>query len=86
MKFHYNPISLTKETREFLTEEGFLNSGVMLTKVVDADGSREYTLTVHHGRIDEMTEEEREILLEKMEQLVFAGEGVSFFHEFLFNQ
>ena len=77
---------LVKETREFLAEEGFQNSGVMLTKVVDTDGSREYTLIVHHGRIDEMPEEEREILLDKMEQLVFVGEGVSFFHEFLLNQ
>jgi len=77
---------LVRETREFLCSEGFLNSGVMLTKVVDAQGGREYTLTVHHGRIDEMTEEERAVLMSKMEQLVFSGEGVCFFHEFLLNQ
>lgn len=77
---------LVKETRDFLREEGFQNSGVMLTKVVDTDGSREYTLTVHHGKIDEMTEEERAILLGKMEHLMFSGEGVYFFHEFLLNQ
>ena len=77
---------LVKETRAFLSEEGFANSGVVLTKVVEADGSREYTLTVHHSRIDKMTEEEREILLGKMEHLVFFGEGICFFHEFLLNQ
>lgn len=77
---------LVKETRAFLNEEGFRNSGVMLTKVIEADGSRQYTLTVHHGEIDKMTEEEREILLGKMEHLVFSGEHLSFFHEFLLNQ
>lgn len=77
---------LVTEARAFLNEEGFQNSGIMLTKVVDEDGCREYTLTVHHGKIDRMTEEEREILLGKMEQLVFSGEGISFFHEFLLNQ
>ena len=45
---------LVRETRKFLEEEGFRDSGVMLTKVVDTDGSRKYTLTVHHGSIDEM--------------------------------
>ena len=77
---------LVKETREFLEEEGFPNSGVMLNKVVDTDGSRAYTLMVHHGKIDRMTEAERENLLKEMQQLVFVGDGVSFFHEFLLNQ
>lgn len=86
MYYREKEAQLVKETREFLNEAGFTNSGVMLTKVVDAAGTREYTLTVHHGKIDKMCEEEREILLGKMQQLVFAGEGVSFFHEFLLNQ
>lgn len=86
MYYREKEAQLVKETREFLKEEGFANSGVMLTKVVDVEGDREYTLTVHHGKIDEMSETERAELLEKMGQLVFAGEGIRFYHEFLLNQ
>ena len=47
---------LVAEARAFLDREGFRNSGVMLTRVVDEDGRRQYTLTVHHGKIDDGAE------------------------------
>ena len=77
---------LVAETRAFLKKEGYENSGVMLTRVVDADGGRQYTMTVHHGRINALGEAERQALLEKLECLSFAGENITFFHEFLTNQ
>lgn len=77
--------ALVDSTREFLNRAGYTNSGVMLTRVVDADGSREYTLTVHHGKIDSMCEEERALLMEELEKMVFEDERCAFCHEFLIN-
>ena len=33
---------LVEDVREYLRQQGYGNSGVMLTRVMDADGSREY--------------------------------------------
>ena len=68
------------ELRAYLNEEGFLNSGVMLTRVVSEDGSREYTITVHNSRFDRLTDSEKEILLEEMGQKAFEEENCSFVH------
>lgn len=62
---------LVSRARRFLEEEGFAYSGVMLTRVVEPDGSREYTLTVHHGEIDRMSAPERDALAERLAGLVF---------------
>lgn len=62
---------LVSRAREFLEEQGFAYSGVMLTRVVEADGSRAYTLTVHHGEIDRMSAPERDALAERLADLAF---------------
>lgn len=74
---------LVCDTREYLNESGFRNSGVTLTRVVDENGMREYTMTVHHGKIDRMDENARQILKEELSQLVFAEANCTFYHEFL---
>ncbi len=74
---------LVEETRALLKAEGYENSGVMLTRVVEADGSRCYTLTVHHGRINALSAQEQQELLEKLAELNFEEEQITFFHEFL---
>ena len=77
---------LTREIREMLEEKGFENSGVTVTRVVETDGSRLYTVTVHHGRIDDMCDEEREKLLEELKAINFEDERCSFFHKFLLDE
>lgn len=77
---------LTREIREVLEEKGFENSGVTVTRVVETDGSRLYTVTVHHGRIDDMCDEEREKLLEELKGINFEDERCSFFHQFLLDE
>lgn len=74
---------LCQGVRELLAEEGFGNSGVMLTRVVDAQGNREYTVTIHHRGISRMDEAGRAELLEKLSELAFEEEGCSFSQEFL---
>lgn len=65
---------LVNRVRNFLEEQGFACSGVMLTRVVEPDGSREYTLTVHHGEITRMSASERDALAEKLAGLAFPDE------------
>lgn len=80
---------LTKErelegkVRDYLEDNGFRHSGVMLTRIVDEDGNRAYTLTVHHDRIDRMDEERREALSQKLAELCFRDEKCTFRSDFL---
>lgn len=73
---------LTDRVREFLDGEGFRDSGVMVTRVVEEDGSREYTVAVHNREIDALEESERENLLSELERLTFIGDRCSFRHQF----
>jgi len=50
----------TAKVKERLEEKGFYNAGVSLTKIVDEDGIFQYTVSVHHRRIDKMSEYQRE--------------------------
>ena len=52
-------VQLLADMKAYLSQEGFYNSGVTLNRVVDADGNREYTFTIHHSRIDKMSEADR---------------------------
>lgn len=66
---------LMSGTRELLRMQGLENSGVMLTRVVEnealhhGEDIRQYTLTVHHGGIDRMSEAERAALMAELKAL-----------------
>ncbi len=66
------------EVRGYLNEEGLVNCGVMLTRVVEEDGNRIYTVTIHHVRLDKFTEEEKADLIKKLRVIAFEGENCSF--------
>lgn len=76
---------LVRDAREFLNQQGYQNSGVMLTRVIGSDGSRVYTVTLHHGGFDRLGEAEREALVRKLAELEFADENAVFCHKFLDN-
>ena len=69
---------LVEDVREYLGQKGYVNSGVMLTRVVDADGSREYTLSIHHGRITGLSEQERERLTGSLQEMTFQDRDCIF--------
>ncbi len=50
---------LLDDTKSYLTKLGFSNSGVTLNRIIDAEGKREYTFTIHHSRIDKMDDAAR---------------------------
>lgn len=66
--------------KECLNHEGFNNAGVMLTKIIDADGNREYTLTINHHRFaKEMSNDEKiQSVLEKVSDIPLDIENISF--------
>lgn len=74
---------LTGEVREFLEERGYHNSGVMLTRTEFADGTMEYKLTVHHGRIDKLGEAEKKELLAQLGGFTFPMDQCRFVPVFL---
>lgn len=69
-----------KELRKYLNEAGFTDSGVMLTRTVYEDGSREYHVTVHNRRFDRLTEAEKESLMQELLEKAFTEENCSFVH------
>ena len=76
---------MVRQTRAFLQEAGYKNSGVALTRVVDGEGKRQYTMTIHHGKIDKMYEKARESLKNELSAFAFSAENCSFSHTFLIN-
>lgn len=74
---------MVSEVIKYLNDNGFRNSGVALTRVVDGEGYREYMLTIHHDKIDVMSDRERDELKGRLSDLEFEDENCSFRQEFL---
>lgn len=81
--YHQMEQAYVKEIRAFLNERGYKNSGVSMTYILEEDGSRDYTVTIHHKRIEKLGEEGREKLLEECRQIEFPAEDCGFCHKFL---
>lgn len=74
---------LLTDVRQYLKDNGYANSGVTLTYVTDADGDPEYTFTIHHKRINDMSEEEREAFSAELMQACNASGSYSISYEYL---
>ena len=66
------------QVRGFLTEQGYCNSGVTLSRIVDGEGQRSYRVLIHHGAIVRLEEEALTELLEQVGDLGFHVPGCSF--------
>lgn len=69
--------------RQYLEEHGYRDSGVTLTYALDTDGNCDYTFTIHHRRINSMSETEREALSSELAQACNASGEYSVCYEFL---
>ena len=74
---------LMSDMRQYLNENGYRNSGVTLTYAVEEDGSCDYTFTIHHKKINGMSETEREALSAELAQACNAGGNCSVSYEYL---
>ena len=74
---------LWNDLRQYLNENGYRNSGVTLTYAVEEDGSLNYTFTIHHKKINGMSETEREALSGELAQACNAAGNYSVSYEYL---
>lgn len=74
---------LRNDLRQYLNENGCRNSGVTLTYAVEEDGSLNYTFTIHHKKINGMSETEREALSGELAQACNAAGNYSISYEYL---
>lgn len=65
-------------TQQLLEEQGLKNCGVNVKWVTDGDGSREYTILLHHRKLDRMTQEEKLVLQNMLTEMEFRDESTSF--------
>lgn len=69
--------------REMLGSKGYVNAGITMTKIYDADGSREYTVQIHHKRIDRLAEGEKNLLMNELAAVCFGDGQCNILHKFL---
>ena len=66
-----------EEVRQILLEKGCKNAGVTLTYKTDMDGNRQYTVHIHHKKINKMKEQELALLFARIQEKgenLFLGE------------
>lgn len=76
MEYQIQENTFLKEIRNCMEEEGYYNSGVTLTKIMDTDGSREYNVMVHHSDIDLEDEEKIASIYSLLCQVSFEDENI----------
>ena len=69
--------------KQYLNENGYRNSGVTLTYALEEDGSPDYTFTIHHKKINSMSETERGALSAELARACKAGGNYSVSYEYL---
>ena len=72
-----------REIRTYLGELGYENSGVMLTYVTKGGNGREYTVTVHHEKMNALSETEKMRISNEILKMAFNLPDCTFFQEFL---
>ena len=69
------------KTRELLDEEGFRNCGVNIRWVSYGNGAREYTVSLHHGRLQHLSAAEKTVLERKISAADFRDDHCSFHYD-----
>lgn len=72
-----------KAVRCCLTDLGYQNSGVTLSRTTETDDTMTYTVTIHHSRIDRLTDKEQEDLKLQLADIPAPREINTVYHEFL---
>ena len=69
--------------KELLADKGYGNAGITMTKVYEPDGKREYTVQIHHKRIDRLEQEEKALLHDELGAIGFGDDACHVLHKFL---
>ena len=74
---------LLSDMRQYLEDNGYRDSGVTLTYAVGEDGRCDYTFTIHHKKINGMSEAERETLSAELTRACNADGKYAVSYEYL---
>ena len=75
--------SYVQELRDALADRGYRNAGITMTKVFYEDGSREYTVKLHHKRMERLTKQEQDNLLADLTDVSFDDSECRVYLKFL---
>lgn len=68
------------KVKEVLRANNLTNAGVMMTKVIYADGRREYTVKIHDRRLEKLSADDRAKLLMQLSEIGFPLSECQIFH------
>lgn len=72
--------------RSELESMGYNNAGITMTKITDENGLREYTVLLHHKKMDGLHTAERDRLTQELASIPFPIKHSGFCFEFLENE
>lgn len=70
-----------KRAEELLDKEGYMDCGINFTRVTYESGRREYTVLIHHRKIENLPKAEKARLWSLLSQVEFQDEACSFRYE-----
>ncbi len=76
-EYQLQEAQLKSEIKACLEEMGYYNSGITMTKVMDKDGGREYTVLVHHQDLDTDDLEKVDGIYGILNQIQMPGENIT---------
>lgn len=78
--------SCVEQVKKVLEEHKCKNSGVTITKTIDIQGMRQYQVTIHHDKINKMTDTEKRELCQDLEEIKFKQENFTISYNFITDQ
>lgn len=72
-----------KVLRNTLADKGYSNAGITMTKIFYENGKREYTVKLHHKRMERLDTDEQQILLAELSEINFAADECVVYLKFL---
>lgn len=71
------------DIKEALCEKGYADSGVTIRWVSDGEGLRNYTVMIHHRKLNALDNNKKEELINELSAAEFSDERCSFNYEFI---
>lgn len=68
-------------TKNLLEEKGYNNCGVTMTRMTMEDGSREYTVLLHHRKLQKLSAEEKDKLIRLLSNMEFDSDICKFCYD-----
>lgn len=69
--YHQLEQAYVKEARKVMNEQGYFDAGITMTRRMNEDGDRIYTVKVHHNRLNNASSERTNEVLELLTNIPF---------------